>query len=196
MTDIIVDYNNNWLPDQRGVGNTHAMAVVDVNTAMQQQYTVANRYQPVTAPTLAEEIDTMGLSDIHFQVGGGKEEVAQVANHMRSLVEVTSSFANFYQTTYKALPAIQGLVSKEQFEDALAIYENNQVYYQECIDNQTISQEDITQGLVQLEQWFVALVEPDSIEGASERRLFLQNKGVSAYCDPEIYPYLSTLLTT
>lgn len=193
ISGMLTSYHNQWLPENHHIEPVRGVA--NVNTVYQQQ-TAVNHYHPVTAPTVHEESSAMDMASIHFSVGGSKEDSVAVANHMRSLINVTSSFANYYRTTCKNLPPFRGLVNQIQFNEALSVYENNQVYYQECMDDKSLTVADITAGLVQLEQWFAAIIEPDSNDNAADHRKFLQSRGVTAHCDPELYPYLSSLLVS
>jgi len=193
VSAMLGDYHNQWLPevDQQ----QPIRGVVNVNTTFQQLQTIANGYHPVAIPTEQEGSAALGgVSSIQFPVGHRKEEGSSVAAHMRSLMNVTNSFANCYHTTYKNLLPFKGHVDQQQFNEALAVYESNQVYYQECIDNQSLTTEEITVGLVELERWFAAIMEPLSNDNAVDHRKFLQDKGVTAHCDPELYPYLKVLL--
>ena len=188
--EMIREYQEQWMPTTDR--QEPVRGVASVNTTYYQQQTVANHYHPVAIPTAMEEDHRMG--SIYFPEGYNKQENAAVATHMRALMSVSASFAQCYKTTFKNLLPLKGMVNLTQFNQALAVYENNQVYYQECIDDGSITTAAITEGLVALERWFAAIIEPDACDNGADHRTFLQKKGVTAHCDPELYPYLTILL--
>jgi len=126
------------------------------------------------------------------------QDYNHVANKMRSITESTTTLQKQYINELKALPAISGNVSHDVFEYALSIYENNQVYYQDRIDDCKLDTETIKQKLTELEHWFMCIIEPnapgnhaDDIIARKEREEFKLNRGISRYCDPELYPYIT-----
>lgn len=119
-----------------------------------------------------------------------------VAERMRKITANTISLQKQYITTFRPLPQIVGRVTPTVFEDALAVYENNQVYYQDRIDDKTMSRDDIRAALTSLEQWFACIIEPRPREDADawrERELSKLTKGVTSYCDPDLYPYITPM---
>lgn len=119
-----------------------------------------------------------------------------VAERMRKITENTTTLQKQYSTTFRPLANITGKVSHSLFEEALLIYENNQVYYQDRIDDKTLSQSDIQSGLTSLEHWFASIIEPKNYDDATswkERELFKLRHGITSYCDPELYKYIQPL---
>lgn len=121
-----------------------------------------------------------------------------VTEHMRSLTTITTSLQKQYITSYRPLTKMSGRVSVSTFEEALSIYENNQVYYQDRIDDKTLSENQIKHGLTELEHWFIHIIEHQpkdkcDQEAWIERENIKLSKGISAYCDPELYKYISPL---
>lgn len=118
-----------------------------------------------------------------------------VAQRMRVITETTAGLQHQYSTQFRTLINVSGRVSQRMFEDVLAIYENNQVYYQDRIDDQAIPIQSIKDGLNALEQWFGCIIEPkprdtDELEAWHDREMKKLTKGVTAYCDPELYKYI------
>jgi len=117
-----------------------------------------------------------------------------VSERMRNITANTLKLQKQYSTEYKQVINIEGLVSYDMFEEALSIYENNQVYYQDRIDDKSLDINSIQIGLTELEYWFVCIIEPkqhDDIAAWKDRELFKLNKGRTSYCDPELYKYIT-----
>jgi hypothetical protein len=115
----------------------------------------------------------------------------RVAERMRAITETTMTLQHQYSTTLRPLPRASGRVSVAVFEHALATYENNQVFYQDRIDDGALTKEEITAGLTALEAWFMNILEPVGYdEGRDEREAKKKETGRSGYCDPELYPYV------
>ena len=92
----------------------------------------------------------------------------------------------------------KGVVNMDQFEDALDVYENNQCYYLEHIENKPVLIND----LLALEKWFVLIVEPEPIDADYEdmvdRYEREYNKLVnqrSGFCDPDLEDHIKDLGT-
>jgi hypothetical protein len=122
-----------------------------------------------------------------------------VPNRMRAISENTLNLQRLYKNDLKPVPQISGRVSKAQFEDALSIYENNQVYYQDRIDDHTLDMATIRSRLTELDHWFMCIIEPrpsDDIDGWKNREKSKLIKGVSPYCDPELHTYIGPLPAT
>lgn len=119
-----------------------------------------------------------------------------VHDRMRSISQSIRELQNQYKNVFKPLLSIRGKVTKKQFETALSIYENNQVYYQDQIDSKSVDMTIIQTGLTELEHWFMCIIEPrtpEDLEGWKAREKNKITKGVSSYCDPELYPYIRSL---
>lgn len=119
-----------------------------------------------------------------------------VANKMRNITQNMITLQKQYTNVLKPLLNVSGRVSHSIFEEALSIYENNQVYYQDRIDDHSLDIPTIRARLTELEQWFMCIIEPratDDLNSWREREQSKLIKGVSTYCDPELYPYISPL---
>jgi len=126
------------------------------------------------------------------------QDYNHVANKMRAITENTITLQKQYINQLRPLPKIHGKVSHDIFEEALSVYENNQVYYQDRIDDHGLDAPTIKQKLTELEHWFMHIIEPsvkgrdqDEIEARKEREQSKITRGISAYCDPELYPYIT-----
>lgn len=121
------------------------------------------------------------------------QDYHHVANKMHTLNANMSTFQKRYITELKPIPALAGKVSPIQFEEALLIYENNQVYYQDRIDDKSIDMNTIRTRLTELEHWFICIIEPralDDINSWRERELSKFSRGISSHCDPELHKYI------
>src|SRR5690606_8472358 len=115
---------------------------------------------------------------------------------MRSISEGTMNLQKQYVNYLRDIPVIRGTVSQDKFDDLLSIYENNQVYYQDKIEDKTMSHEEIAVKLTELEHWFLTITEPrpkdpEDIPSWKERNIFKQEKRISMYCDPELHSYIT-----
>jgi len=124
------------------------------------------------------------------------QDYHHVSEKMRKISTNTMTLQKQYSNEYKPLIDIRGKVSHSIFEEALSIYENNQVFYQDRIDSIGEGQQDLDTiriGLTTLEHWFGCIIEPksqDDLISWKERELFKITKGLTAYCDPELYKYI------
>lgn len=87
---------------------------------------------------------------------------------------------------------VTGIVPQNIFDEALSIYENNQVYYQECSDRNLIDDNSLRDGLTKLEHWFCCIIEPNPINSNEvdewkDRELYKLRYGLSVHCDPTLY---------
>jgi len=125
------------------------------------------------------------------------QDYNHVANKMRAITNNTITLHKQYTNQLLQLPKIYGKVSIKLFEEALSVYENNQVFYQDTIDDKSLDIPTIKQRLTELEHWFMCIIEPFSggdkqeHEAWQERERFKIIKGISSYCDPELYPYIT-----
>lgn len=77
-----------------------------------------------------------------------------------------------------------GKVSDQAFEEALSVYENNQVFYQDTIDDKSLDIPTIKQRLTELEHWFMCIIEPfhggdtEEKEAWQQRERFKIIKGI------------------
>lgn len=126
------------------------------------------------------------------------ESYDYVANRMRELTAAATDLRKQYQNELQPLPSVShhgcDPVSSDEFEEYLSIYENNQVYYQDRIDDGSLTSSEISRCLTALEQWFTSIREPsDNLDpqGYAQRQQNLADTGISAYCDPELYRYIT-----
>jgi hypothetical protein len=136
------------------------------------------------------EVDPMMNASIYLNTGN---DTKNVSSHMKSLSKNIKGLQQQYKNVLKPVPSEHGLVTKQKFEEFLSIYENNQVYYQEEIDDKTMDMEFIKRKLTELEHWFIAVIEPrphDDVEAWRHRENSKLIKGYSPYCDPELYTYI------
>jgi hypothetical protein len=121
-----------------------------------------------------------------------------VTTRMRSISKNTLDLQRQYKNTLRPILPLVGFVTPAQFEEALSIYENNQVYYQDRIDDQDLAISAIQLALTQLEHWFMLIIEPKPIDPEDlpawrERELTKINTGYSSYCDPDLHQYIQPL---
>ena len=138
-----------------------------------------------------QDIDPILKASIYLDFSKNKP-YNYVSERMKSISKTTSELRNLYKTELKELPNLKNNVTQKQFDLALSVYENNQVYYQDRIDDKSIDLETIKNKLTELEKWFININEPkqkDDIEAWSIREKE-KIKGISSYCDPELYSYI------
>ena len=198
--------SNPWLPPAvDGVADIKILAMTPIGTipmvptATQRVY---NNNIPVTPKrTLKLNIidDHNPLINAAIYLDCTKPEDRDynfVSNRMKTISAATLDFNAKYKNTCRPLPNVTGRVTPKTFEELLSIYENNQVYYQDCLDNITMfSIDTIRKGLTELEQWFICIIEPKSTDSDAEwknRELSKIDTGYSPYCDPELHKYIPT----
>ena len=122
-----------------------------------------------------------------------------VSENMKNISLRTNELRSLYANKFKQYNKnTKGKVNFQQYEDLLEIYENNQVYYQDCIQNGSMTYDQLCVSITELEHWFICIVEPYNYEDFDEdeydewknRELFKLKKGYSGYCDPELYFYI------
>jgi len=116
-----------------------------------------------------------------------------VSKKMHSISIRTMSLQKQYCTKLKDMPDVYGRVSVKVFDELLSVYENNQVYYQDRLDDETMSIEDIKTNLTKLEWWFSRIIEPKENEGRRERETNKTTKRITSFCDPELHKYIQLL---
>jgi len=114
-----------------------------------------------------------------------------------SIREGIKSIQKDLKNTFRECPKLSGLVTQEQFEQCLDIYENNQVYYQQKFEDHVIDEETFKKKISVLEEWFICIIEPkpntretDEIIEWREREKDKLKNLYSSYCDPDLYEYL------
>jgi uncharacterized protein YbaR (Trm112 family) len=121
-----------------------------------------------------------------------------VSEHMRNIRSCTSQLQKQYHTELMPLINIEGIVKQQMFDKALSIYENNQVYYQDRIDDGLLDISTIKTRLTELEHWFCLIIEPkpkdkEDIESWKEREIFKFRMKITSYCDNELYKYIDPI---
>lgn len=127
-----------------------------------------------------------------------------VSENMRNISLQTNNLRSLYANKFRPFDKnIKGRVTLEEYEELLEIYENNQVYYQDCIQNGSLTYDQLCEAITELEYWFICIIEPydyenydaDDYEDWKTREQFKINKGYSGYCDPELYFYIKQPLS-
>ena len=140
-----------------------------------------------------KNIDPMMNVSIYLDCGKEDREYNYVAERMKKITNNTITQQKKYATELRDIISISGRVKENKFEEALSIYENNQVYYQDRLDDKMMELSKIKTELTNLEYWFGQIIEP-IIEGeeeiCKEHELVKITKGRTAYCDPELYEYI------
>jgi len=155
--------------------------------------------RPPVTPRICNKINTFEekfnpVLNASIYLDFSDREYDYVSKKMKNINSITASYHNKFVTKLLDIPAIKGNLTIEDFEELLNIYENNQVYYQECMDNKILDIETIKNKLTELEHWFIFIQEPYSDEeGYEDRRKIKKNTGYSPYCDPELYQYITPL---
>jgi len=119
-----------------------------------------------------------------------------LGSKMRAISSTISQLHSKLQTEYRRMPAAYGIVNLEQFDETLAAYENNQVYFQERLDKKDMIEEEIKRGLTELEHFFMCVIEPrpnnaDDIIDWQQREADKVIKRRSTFCDPELYKFIT-----
>ena len=198
--------NNVWLPPK--TGNNKQMKIM-TKTALGTVPivpTVISRilHKPINVVLniiSKEEIDPILKATIYLDSTKEQDRPYNyVSERMRSITEGIISLNKQHKTEFQPLLDIVGKVNEKLFELALSIYENNQVFYQDRIDDNTIDMSLIKQGLTHLEYWFMFIAEPkpifkDEIVSWKERESCKIEKGITSYCDPELYFYITPMST-
>lgn len=110
-----------------------------------------------------------------------------------TIVKVPTSKTKIkHLTKFEELPDIRGIVSKEIFETMLEIYENNQGYYQDKLEEGNVHISIIKQGLTKLEHWFAMILEPvdpEDIDDWLGRESHKIEKRITIFCDEHLAKY-------
>lgn len=174
------------------LGITSDGMVANVPTANDKHIKCNTKPNPPTQRYTIEK-DTNPMLDTKIITEWNKKR-DYVPDRMRALSEFLLDVNKQYKTELKPVPTLTGMVSPGDFEDLLNLYENNQVYYQEHLNNKTMCIADIEKYLTELEHWFIKVIEPssysDDLESWIEREKSKSETGYSPYCDPELYPFI------
>jgi hypothetical protein len=210
MQQHIVIENDPWMPERPSrppdikiIGITPVGTIPAVPTAEKRPDTP--RYGPMTPHrsltlevvdpnTKVATIDPILTSAIYLDCTKPEDQdYNHVANRMRTISTTVSALRKSYQTSYRQVPALRGHVTHTQFEDALSAYENNQVYFQDRLDNKDMPIADINRHLTELEHWFMCIIEPrprDDVDDWRRREASKIANKFSAYCDPELHKHI------
>ncbi len=106
-----------------------------------------------------DDIDPILTASIYLDYGSIGRDPAYVADRMKTISNHMINLRKQYETKFGAIPNKSGKVTAGTFDKLLSIYENNQVYYQDKIEDGSISTEDAIKGLTDLECWFMMIIE-------------------------------------
>ena len=119
------------------------------------------------------------------------EKVKEVNEHISNIRSVKND-AN----RLRPLTSASGKVTRNKFEDALEVYENNQATYLDMLERGW-SKKEISSELTNLESWFICIIEPKPKSKADihdwENREKKKLSGKSAYCDPDCEELITPL---
>lgn len=93
--------------------------------------------------------------------------------------------------TYVSCPDVLGVVSRDEFDNLLNIYENNQSYYRYLLEENLMHLDDIKKYITQLEHWFMCILEPFDDDEVKEREAHKIENRISYYCDPFFSEFVS-----
>lgn len=108
----------------------------------------------------------------------------------------TSNNQKKYLTKLIPLQDIQGIVTREVFESSLSIYENNQVYYQDRLEDGTMNIFSIKLALSHLEHWFAMILEPmdrEDIDGWLSRESHKLINHITIFCDKNLLDHIDPI---
>lgn len=214
ITQLLAPDENPWLPPKvEGAGDVKIAAITPIGTIA--MVPTCDKRPPVTPRKLPQtptrhltlrvvdentgetKIDPILTTAIYLDCTKPEDQdYNHVAQRMRTITENTITLQKQYLNVFKPLMNVTGRVSQGVFDEALSIYENNQVFYQDRIDDKTLDIQAIRDGLTSLEYWFACIIEPkayDDIESWRDRELSKLKKGITSYCDPYLYQYIQPL---
>lgn len=137
--------------------------------------------------------------DIYFDQKNSKGRSYNfVSENMKNISSHTNNLRQQYSNKFIPYDEnIKGSVSLEKYNNLLEIYENNQVYFQDQIEAETMNYDQLSEALTKLEYWFICIIEPYDDNGDNEeynewkkKEQFKTKKGFSYDCDPELYYYI------
>lgn len=136
------------------------------------------------------EVDPLLTASIYFDLREHNKKVTEKAKRIRKHIREVNGF----ESSNVDLIPLKGQVNRKEFKAALEIYERNQVYYSDCLDNQHLSLDEISEGLVILETWFCLIISPKPINKKWKEREFVKiTKGYSYRCDENLKPHFPSL---
>lgn len=133
--------------------------------------------------------ETEGAADLGSSTGNVEENIR--------LSDVIKNKHAKLRNEFISCPEVENIVTEEEFHDILLIYENNQVYYQQCYDDKKIDYEKMIEKLICLERWFICIIEPKPYKKSEipewmEREKMKLINGYSEYCDPDVIKYFKS----
>lgn len=206
-TDLSDDSENSssdpWLPEKldgpsdiRVIGLTPIGTLPILPTSDVRPATPKRRQKnPVTLEIVGGCEESFLNATVYFDHTKPGDEKYDLGQKMKQISSTVQQLHSTLRTEYRQVPAVHGFVTVAQFEDALAAYENNQVYFQERIEKRDMLEVEIRKGLFELEQWFICIIEPKprSSEELAEwwgKEAEKVTKRRSAYCDPTLDKYI------
>lgn len=154
-----------------------------------------NLYTLENAINDTEEFNSLLRATIYLDCDRDGKNYNYVSERMKSISETTLNLQKRYNNELRELVQISGKVDEKTFEKVLEIYENNQVFYQDKMDNNEIDHSTLCEKLTELEHWFICVIEPKpkdkiGITDWIEREKYKLLTGYSKYCDTELYEYI------
>lgn len=145
-----------------------------------------------------ESFDALLKATVYIDLDKDYEKYDFMAQKMRSIASGTLNLQKHFRNELKELVQISGYVNEECFEKVLEIYENNQVFYQEKLEDGEMSVDMAKEKLTELERWFVCIIEPKPKSNSEVpdwilREEYKLNTGYSSYCDKELYCYITPI---
>lgn len=113
-----------------------------------------------------------------------------------TLISVPTVCHTKYETKLLPLPEVKGVVSREKWNEALSVYENNQVYYQDRLEDGKMSFAALRSGLTTLEHWFACVLEPvdeEELDSWLERQKYKLYNRVTIFCPEELKRFVEPL---
>ncbi len=143
--------------------------------------------RPMEQEDVSDEDDPLFSTDIYLDLT--KQEDRDYNYVSKRMQEISSAVQQNSRNTrlvrlLEVPYQVRGAVDKETFRSMLNIYENNQVFYQDSMDDETMDHDKICNCLRELEKWFV------NVHRVGSRGNQGTIPGISKYCDPDIFQYL------
>jgi len=181
-----------WTPDGKPAPLPTSYGNHTLSNKQNQMTDVSRIIDPITD---GSKVVSLMNATVRFDYTKPGDPGYDLGSKMRSIAANVQQCHSKLKTDYKPIPLIEGLISYDEYEELLAIYENNQVYYQEKLDDMSISLDEIKCGLTVLEYWFITIIEPEPLDKRDvddwknrEKDKFIKRR--SPYCDPLLYEYI------
>lgn len=153
---------------------------------------------PTTVIPEPEVDDPMLSTSIFLDVDKTDRDYTFVKERMRSITETIASSRSSYEYKIRPLIRCRGRVALKRFNEALEIYENNQICLQAALDAGTMSMDVVRTELTKLEAWFICIIEPastdaDDVGGNIQREHHKLTSGFSHYCEEAVYDLIQPM---